>query len=138
MNETLPAHDADRRLLARVSWLVQAQGAALSLLCLGFGVYAFGGHHQHHGLAQTELEFGLGLFAGVVWFWLGRSLAAGSRGAYAPLLLLELICLPVAWGLGQGGRWGYAALVGIPALVVLAALFSPAGRRIVSGDGEDD
>jgi hypothetical protein len=131
------AHAADRRQLARVSWLVQAQGVALALVCLGFGIYALGRHQQHHGLAQTELLFGLGLLAGALWTWLGRSLAAGSRGAYAPLLLLELICLPVAWGLAQAHRWLYAAVVGLSGLVVVVALFSPAGRRIVTGDGDE-
>lgn len=128
--------DGDQRLLSRVSWLVQGQGVALFLVCLGFAIYAVGRHNQHHGLAQTEFLFGLGLLTGVVWTWLGRSLAAGSRGAYSPLLLLELICLPVAWGLAQGHLWLYAALVGVSGLVVVVALFSPAGRRIVTGDGE--
>jgi hypothetical protein len=127
---------ADARLLARVSWLVQAQGAALAALCLGFGIYALGRHQQHHGLAQTDFLFGLGLFTGIVWTFLGRRLAAGSRGAYSPLLLLELICLPVAWGLAQGHLWLYAAVVGLSGLAVVVALFSPAGRRIVTGDGE--
>jgi hypothetical protein len=140
VNDTLatdrPTDDADRRLLTRVSWLVQAQGVALALVCLGFGIYALGGHAQHHGLAQTEFLFGLGLITGVVWTWLGRSLGAGSRGAYSPLLLLELICLPVAWGLAQAHLWLYAAVVGVSGLVVVVALFSPAGRRIVTGDGE--
>jgi hypothetical protein len=140
VNDTLatdrPTDDADRRLLTRVSWLVQAQGVALALVCLGFGIYALGGHAQHHGLAQTEFLFGLGLITGVVWTWLGRSLGAGSRGAYSPLLLLELICLPVAWGLAQGHLWLYAAVVGVSGLVVVVALFSPAGRRIVTGDDE--
>jgi hypothetical protein len=140
VNDTLatdrPTDDADRRLLTRVSWLIQAQGVALALVCLGFGIYALGGHAQHHGLAQTEFLFGLGLITGVVWTWLGRSLGAGSRGAYSPLLLLELICLPVAWGLAQGHLWLYAAVVGLSGLAVVVALFSPAGRRIVTGDGE--
>jgi hypothetical protein len=137
VNEPISTDSSDQRLLQRVSWLVQAQGVALALLCLAFGIYALSGTKQHHGLAQTELEFGLGLVTGVVWAWLGRSLAAGSRGAYSPLLLLELICLPVAWGLAQGHLWAYSAVVGISALVVVVALFSPAGRRVVSGDGED-
>jgi hypothetical protein len=131
-----PDTAADTRLLTRVSWLVQAQGVALAVVCLGFGIYALGGHKQHHGLAQTEFLFGLGLFTGVVWTFLGRWLAAGSRGAYSPLLLLELICLPVAWGLSQGHLWLYAAVVGLSALAVVVALFSPAGRRIVTEDRE--
>jgi hypothetical protein len=136
VDETLPGQraraDGDQRLLTWVSWLVQAQGVALSLVCIGFGVYALGGHKLHHGLAQTEFLFGLGLLAGVVLALAGRALARGSRAAYSPLLLLELICLPVAWGLSQGHLWLYAAVVGLSALAVVVALFSPAGRRIVT------
>jgi hypothetical protein len=122
------------RTLAAVSWVVQGQGALLSLLCVGFGIYALGGHKQHHGLAQTEFLFVLGLLGGVVLVLAGRAISRGARGAYSPLLLLELICLPVAWGLAQGHLWAYSAIVGLSALVVLAGLFSPTGRRIVTDD----
>ena len=99
----------DRRVLRRVSLAGPGAGPRPGLLCIGFGVYALGGHDTHHGLAQAELEFAVGLIAGVV---LDRSpvgpLGRGARAAYSPLLLLELICLPVAWGLAQGHQWGYA------------------------------
>jgi hypothetical protein len=130
VDETLQR--TDRRVLRRVSWVIQAQGALLSAVAVGFGLYALGGHHQHHGLAQTEFEFALLLLAGVVLVLAGRAFGRGSRAAYSPLLLLELICLPVAWGLSQGHLWGYAAVVGLPALGVVVALFSPAGRRVLA------
>jgi hypothetical protein len=136
VDETLtgPPPEADQRLLTRVSWLIQAQGVALGLVCLGFAIYALGSHPIHHNLAQVEFLFLLGIAAGAVLVFAGRSLARGTRAAYSPLLLLELICLPVSWGLSQGHLWAYAALVGVPALVVVVALFSPAGRRVLSGD----
>jgi hypothetical protein len=134
VTETLPAdlRETDQRLLRRVSWVIQGQGALLSAVAIGFGIYALGGHKQHHGLAQTEFEFGLLLLAGVVLVLAGRAFGRGSRAAYSPLLLIELICLPVAWGLSQGHRWGYAAVVGLPALGVVIVLFSPAGRRVLA------
>ena len=132
MEQTLPAAAGDRGL-AWVSWLIQAQGVLLGLVSIGFGIYALGDHKQHHGLAQTEFEFGLLLLAGVVLVVTGRALGRRSRAAYSPLLLLELICLPVSWGLSQGHLWGYAALVGVPALIVVVALFSPAGRSVIAG-----
>jgi hypothetical protein len=136
VDETLPDAERDRRVLQRVSWLVQVQGVALSVLCLSFAIYALGGHHTHHGLAQAELEFVVGLVVGVFWTWAGRALGQGRRVAYSPLLLLELICLPVAWGLAQGHLWWYSALVGLPALVVVVVLASPVGRRVVAGDAD--
>ncbi len=130
--------DRDHRVLQRVSWLIQAQGLALCLLCIGFAIYALGGHHTHHGLAEAELEFAVGLVAGVFWVLAGRALGRGKRAAYSPLLLLELICLPVAWGLAQSGQWVFCVLVGLPALVVVVVLAGPAGRRVVNGDAADD
>ena len=124
--------EADQRVLTRVSWVAQAQGLVLSAVAIGFALYALGRHKQHHGLAQTELEFGLLLLAGVVLGLTGRALGSGSRAAYSPLLLLELICLPVAWGLSQGHLWVYAVVVGLPALGVVIGLFSPAGRRLLA------
>ena len=133
MSETLPAAPhSDQRVLSRVSWLIQGQGVLLGAVAVGFGIYALGGHKQHHGLAQTEFEFSLLLLAGVVLVFAGRALGHGSRAAYSPLLLLELICLPVSWGLSQGHRWGYAVVVGLPALAVVIALFSPVGRRVLA------
>ena len=130
MTDTLPTglREADQRVLRRVSWVIQAQGVLLSAVAIGFGIYALGHHKQHHGLAQTEFEFGLLLLAGLVLVFAGRAFGRGSRAAYSPLLLLELICLPVAWGLAQGHLWGYAALVGLPALGVVVGLFSLDGR----------
>jgi hypothetical protein len=125
---------SDQQLLRWASWILQAQGVALSLLCLGFGAYALGHHPLHHNLAEAEFEFAIGLLAGVVLVFGGRGLARRLRAAYSPLLLLELICLPVAWGLSQGHLWVYSALVGVPALVVVIVLFSPAGRRVLSGE----
>jgi hypothetical protein len=133
-DRSVAPQQSDRRTLSRVSWVVQAQGAALSLLCVGFAIYALGGHRQHHGLAQTEFLFGLGLLGGVVLVLAGRAIGRAARGAYSPLLLLELICLPVAWGLAQGHQWVYSAIVGLSALVVLGGLTSPAGRRIVTSE----
>jgi hypothetical protein len=118
-------------LLRRLSWLVQLQGASLCVLCLAFAAYA-PGHHTHHGLGQAELLFVVGLIGGIAWLVAGRALGRGARAAYSPLLLLELICLPVAWGLSQSHRWGYAIAVGLPAAVVVIALFSPVGRRVLT------
>jgi len=136
VTQTLQAgpREEDQRVLARVAWLIQGQGVLLSAVAVGFGVYALTGTKQHHGLAQTEFEFGLLLLAGLVLLLAGRAFGRGRRAAYSPLLLLELLCLPVAWGLSQGHLWGYAVLVGGPALVVVLAMFSPAGRRVLSAD----
>jgi hypothetical protein len=136
-DRSVAPQQSDVRTLARVSWVVQGQGALLSLLCIGFGLYALGRHRLHHGLAQTEFLFALGLLGGVVLVVAGRAIGRAARGAYSPLLLLELICLPVSWGLAQGQLWVYSAIVGLSALLVLAGLASPAGRRVVTDEEPD-
>lgn len=55
-----------------------------------------------------------------------RGLARRRRWSRSPVLVTNLLVLPVAWGLVQGGRW----YVGVPlaawAAVVLVLLFLPA------------
>ncbi len=72
------------------------------------------------GLALVSAA-GLGLVA--------RGLAAGRRWARAPALVTNLLVVPVAAGLLQGGRW-YAGLPLLAlALTVLVLLFLPSTDR---------
>jgi hypothetical protein len=70
---------------------------------------------------------GLGLLA------VARGLRRARRWARAPALVTQLLALPVAVGLVQGGRW----YVGLPlilwALGVLALLFTPAVGEVLEG-----
>jgi hypothetical protein len=75
--------------------------------------------------ALLTLLAGLGLLA------VARGLRRARRWARAPALVTQLLALPVAVGLVQGGRW----YVGVPlilwALGVLALLFMPAVGRVL-------
>jgi hypothetical protein len=75
--------------------------------------------------ALLTLLAGLGLLA------VARGLRRARRWARAPALVTQLLALPVAWGLVQGGRW----YVGVPlilwALGVLALLFTPAVGEVL-------
>lgn len=63
----------------------------------------------------------------------GWALLRGRRVGRGLAVFANLILLPVAWYLGVGShRWGYGAVVGVVAVVVLAALFSPAALRWVA------
>jgi hypothetical protein len=75
------------------------------------------------------LLFGAGLFVA------SRGLRNRRRAAYSPILLAQLIALPVGIGLVQGGRPAIAAAVLTPSIVVLVILIlTPGGRSVVSGD----
>lgn len=118
----------------RVAAVITAvQGAALAVVAVGYGVEAFVGAPKNFAL--TLLAAGMGLAAGAVLLLLARGLRRHRRWTVSPIVLTEIICLPVAYGLAQGHLWAAAAAVGLPAVVVLGALASPAGRAVARGEG---
>ena len=68
-------------------------------------------------LLALAAAVGLGLVA--------RGLGRRRRWARAPALVTDLLVLPVAWGLFQGGRWYVALPLALWALSVLVLLFAP-------------
>jgi hypothetical protein len=73
------------------------------------------------------------LFAGVGLWFASRGLRAFRRAAYSPILLAQIIAIPVGIGLVQGHRSWIAVLVLVPAAIVLVLLlFTPGGRSIVA------
>lgn len=76
--------------------------------------------------AAAVLIAGLALVAAAAFGVLARALLRRRGWARSPLLVLELLALPVAWGLAQSGLWLYAVLVGAPAVLVVAALVAGA------------
>ena len=60
----------------------------------------------------------------------GGALLRGRRWGRGVAVFANLSLLPVTWYLGVGSdRWGYAALIGAPAVAVLVLLLSPAALR---------
>lgn len=60
----------------------------------------------------------------------GWALLRGRLIGRGMAIFANLLLLPVAWYPGVGSqRWGYGAAVGLVAVAVLAALFSPAALR---------
>ena len=81
--------------------------------------------------ARAVMAALLTLLAGFGLVAVARGLRRGRRWARAPALVTQLLALPVAVGLVQGGRW----YVGVPlilwALGVLALLFTPAVGEVL-------
>ena len=111
-------------LLSALVALVAAQGLGLVGLAVFYVVELLVASPESTSRALVAalltLLGGLGLLA------VARGLAGGRRWARAPALVTQLLVLPVAVGLVQGGRW----YVGVPligwALGVLVLLFTPA------------
>jgi hypothetical protein len=81
--------------------------------------------------ARAVMAALLTLVAGLGLLMVARGLRRARRWARAPALVTQLLALPVAWGLVQGGRW----YVGVPligwALGVLVLLFTPAVSEVL-------
>jgi hypothetical protein len=70
----------------------------------------------------AEILAALGLLAAVAVLVLARGVGGGRRWARSPVLVIELICLPIAVTVVQGGRWYAGVPLGLTALAVLALL----------------
>jgi len=116
------------RAVLAAGLVVAVQGAAALVVAAVLVVRALA------GVAQRAVN-GYGTAA---WFALvgtavlvaGWALLRGRRFGRGIAVFVNLTLLPVAWHLGIGShRWGYGAVVGVAAVAVLAALFSPAALR---------
>lgn len=125
------------RPAATVRWaaaIVAVQGAALTLVALAYGGWVAATTPKHTGLAAGVAV--LGLLLGVVLLLTARGLAATVRASVSPIVLVELLLLPIGWSMGQAHQWALCAALVAPALAVLALLFvTQAGRDVARGEG---
>ncbi|WP_052710768.1 hypothetical protein [Pseudofrankia sp. DC12] len=103
------------RALAAAAVLVAAQG----LLLVGLGVWQVVRGFGHHIDNLGRAEFGgvLCLVCGVVVIGLGRARVVRRTSSKAPIVVIELLCLPVGWAMIQNGLLAY----GVPLLAVAVA-----------------
>lgn len=106
--------------------------AAATLALQGIVVLAFAAFYLLE-FSRASSTFGvlgsvaLFVVTGVGLLVVARGLLDARRWARSPALTWQIVCLPVAYGLFQGGLW-YAGLpLGVSALVILRGLF--AGQR---------
>ncbi len=123
MSDPLPPPARPPALVVLVA-LVAAQGLGLVGLAVFFLVELM--VSSPSSTARAVMAALLTLLAGLGLLAVARGLRRARRWARAPALVTQLLALPVAVGLVQGGRW----YVGVPlilwALGVLALLFTPA------------
>jgi hypothetical protein len=127
-----PAH-SDRRSLAAVcaAVIVALQGVGLLVAGIYLIVRAREPAAGHRG--STEVLGVLSVLAGVGVLALARALRARQRRMRSPVLVLEIICLPIALTTVQGGRWYVGLPLGVAALGVII-LMGVAGLLVPRDD----
>jgi hypothetical protein len=132
---TLAALGAAPRPLAAAAILVAAQGLLLVGLGLLQVVRGFG--HHIDNLARAEFGGVISLLGGLVVLALAHRLVVDRDASRSPIIVIELLCLPVGWAMADNGLDGYA----IPLLAVsvtILALLGIAGLRGRLARGDDD
>lgn len=111
--------------------------AALLVGTQGLVVAAFGGYlmidgllGQPSSLARAEIGGALVVALGLAVLAVAWGVRRAARWSRSPAVLVQVLCLPVAWGLVQGGRFEIGVPIGVFALALLALLLGPAGRDL--------
>jgi len=122
------------RTLRVAAWLVAAEGVALVALGVAAVVLIFVAEAHDRDSAALTAVFALAFGAGLLLA--GWRLAGFRRAAYAPVVLMQVLAIPVGISLMQAERVGIALSVLIPAIAVLALLLGTRGGRAVLEHGD--
>lgn len=106
------------QLLAAV--LVAVQGSVV----LAFAVYYVIGAPRAFSTFNVLASAAMFVLAGAGLLWVARGLQHGRRWARAPALTWQILCLPVAYGLMQSGRWYIGVPLAVSCLLIMRGLFS--------------
>jgi hypothetical protein len=106
--------------------LLAVEGAALSLVGIGYGVAAVVGDPDDRGF--TLLEAGMVLLLGLALLLVARGVARARGWARSSGVTVQLLALPVGLGLAQNGVWLLAVPVLALAATVLYQLATPEAR----------
>jgi hypothetical protein len=111
---------------AAVIVAVQATGLVVAAIVLSVLALV----HTSTRLWAALSVIGFALLGALVLLVCARGLLGLRPSARSPIVLLELITLPVGYSLGiQAGRWPIGLPVLASAVAVLVLLFTPAARR---------
>jgi hypothetical protein len=75
----------------------------------------------------------IGVASAVVLALLARGIAAGRRWARGPVVVLQLIILPISWNVLQNDKWYAAIPLGVSAVAVLV-LMATSGQLLRTED----
>jgi hypothetical protein len=91
------------------------------------------GHDAHHR-GSTEVLGALSILVGISVLLLARAIGRRNGRVRSLLLVLEIICLPIAVTTWQGGRW----YVGLPLALSAVLALVLAGRAGLLTPSDDD
>ena len=108
--------------------VVGAEGVALVVLGVAEAVSTIVSHAASLSLALTTSGFAIA--AGLLLLWLARALTGLRRAARTPVVVVQLIALPIGWNLiGTSGRPALGIPVIALAVAVLVLLFGTEEAR---------
>ena len=110
--------------IAAIVVLLQAAGLLVAASVLVIKIA--GGRYGDAGRAWSDALFAL--FGALALLYAARGLSGLRPAVRTPLLVFEVLALPVGYSLIQGGRWGYGGLLVLGALIVAALLLTRPAR----------
>lgn len=122
----------------------QLRAAAAVVVVQGLGLFAaaavvvvktVAGHPDD--VSRALLGAAMALLGAVILVACARGLLAQRPASRTPVLVLELLALPVSYSMAfQAGLLAYGAPILLSALAVLYLLFTPAARAVLDRDPE--
>jgi hypothetical protein len=108
--------------------IVAAEAVGLLVAVAVLGAKTITGSPE--SLARALLDIALALFGAVLLGFSARGLARLRPGSRAPVLVMQILALPVGYSLAfQADRVGYGGPILLAALAVLYLMFTPPARE---------
>lgn len=130
----LPAGSGNSPSQPALRWLpavVAAEGVALTAVALAYTVRVVSGTPEDRGVALFGAV--IGVAGGLVLLVLARGVRLRRRAALAPLVLLQLLAMPVGFSMIKAGQVTIGLAVVTPAVATLGLLFGTAAGRETFG-----
>ncbi len=120
-----------RSPVTRASLVVALEGVVLVVLGLGYGLAGLVG--DPFDRAATLLEAAFAVVMGGLLVMVARGLSRVDGWSRSPAVVVQLLALPVGYGLAQGQVWWAAIPVLLLAGTVLFLLATPTARLAFRG-----
>ena len=106
---------------------VAVEGVGLIGLSIGLAIHGVTGHPSSLALAEASAVFGV--LAGLVFLLLARGIYRVRPWARTPVILLQLLALPVTLALLEAGAYAYGVPLGLLSIGTLVLLAQRDARK---------
>ncbi len=132
-----PDHESVPRQLRAGAAIVTMQGVALAVTAAVLIAKTIADHPD--SVTRALLGAAMALLGALVLISCGRGMLALRPATRTPVVVLELLALPVSYSLGfQAGLVAYGAPIMFSALAVLYLVFTPASRTALDRELDRD